>query len=170
MNALTNGKTYTCKVHATNSDGSGLDSTASTTVVPAAVPDAPAAPTLTRGNALISVAFVAPASNGSAITGYTASCTSSDGGAAGSNTGTTSPIIVSSLTNGNTYTCAVFATNAIGDGLPSSPSSSAVPATVPDVPSAATLTHGNAQISVAFLAPANGGTAITGYLASCVVE
>src|SRR4029079_12645121 len=111
----------------------------------AAVPDAPAAPTLTHGNALISVAFVAPANNGNAITGYSASCTSSDGGASGSNTGATSPIVVSALTNGNTYTCTVLATNAIGSGLPSAASSSTVPATVPTAPAQPTVTHHNAS-------------------------
>ena len=117
VTGLTNGKTYTCTVLATNSVGDGDASVASDATVPATVPGTPAAPTVTRGNASISVAFVAPGSTGgSAITGYTASCTSSDGGAPGSNTGASSPIVVSALTNGKTYTCTVLATNAAGNG------------------------------------------------------
>ncbi len=168
VTGLDNGKTYTCTVLATNSVGSGDASVASDATVPATVPGTPAAPTLTHGNASISVAFVAPGSNGgSAITSYTATCTSSDGGATGSNTGASSPIVVSTLTNGKTYTCTVFATNVAGNGTASAASGSAVPATVPTAPAAPTLTRGNAQISVAFVAPANGGSAITGYTASC---
>ncbi len=71
---------------------------------------APGAPTLntaTGGDQKITLAFTAPASNGgSAITGYTANC----GGITAP--GTTSPIAVTGLTNGNSYTCTVTATNA----------------------------------------------------------
>jgi hypothetical protein len=124
-------------------------------------------PTLTHGNAQISVAFVAPVSGGSGITGYTTSCASSDGGAAGSNTGGSSPIVVPALTNGKTYTCTVFATNAVGNGTASTASASTVPATTPSAPAAPTLVPANQRISVSFSAPANGGSAITGYSASC---
>jgi hypothetical protein len=167
VSSLTNGKTYTCTVFATNLAGNGTASAASGSVVPAAVPSAPAAAILTRGNAQISVAFVTPADNGTAIIGYTASCTSSDGGVSGSNTGLGSPIVVFALTNGKSYTCAVIATNAVGDGLPSSTSATAVPATLPSAPARPTLTRGNQRLSVAFLAPANGGSAITSYTAIC---
>ena len=167
VSALTNAKTYTCTVHATNAVGNSLESPASAAVVPAAVPAAPAQPTVTAGNTQISVTFVAPANNGSTITGYTAACTSSNGGVFGNQAGGTSPIVVIGLTNGSTYTCTVFATNGEGDGSPSIASASAVPATLPDAPAQPTVTHGNASISVAFVAPNNGGNAITGYTATC---
>ena len=167
VGSLTNGDTYTCTVFATNASGDGPPSVASATTVPATTPGTPVQPTVTHGDAQISVAFAAPANGGSAITGYTASCTSTDGGAAGDNSGATSPIVVASLSNGNTYTCVVHATNAEGNGSDSVPSASTVPAAVPDAPAAPSLTHGNTQISVAFVAPANGGSAITGYTATC---
>ena len=136
--------------------------------MPATVPSAPAAPTVTRGNAQISVAFVAPANSGSAITGYTASCTSSDGGAAGSNTGAASPIVVSALTNGKTYTCTVLATNAVGDSAASAASATGGSRDRADgAGRTPRSTHGNTSISVAFVAPGTGGSAITGYTASC---
>lgn len=76
-------------------------------------PGAPTSLTVAAGDTSAVVSFSAPASNGGAsITSYTVSCTSSDGGVSGSATGTSSPITVSSLTNGKTYTCSATATNA----------------------------------------------------------
>jgi hypothetical protein len=70
------------------------------------------------------VAFTAPASNGgSAITGYTV--TSSPGGITA--TGTSSPIVVTGLTNGTAYTFTVTATNAIGTSAASAASNSVTP-------------------------------------------
>src|SRR5207245_255539 len=151
-------KTYTCEVFASNAVGDGQPSSTSASAVPATVPGTPALPTLTRGNGSISVAFVAPANGGSLITGYSVSCTSSDGGTAGSNTGGGSPIVGSTLTNGKTYTCTVLATNAVGDGNASTASASTIPATTPSAPAAPTLTRGNARLAVAFVTPASGGS------------
>ena len=85
----------------------------------------PAPPTnlaITAGNTTASVAFTAPANNGgSAITSYTATCTS--GGVATTRSGTASPLLVTGLTNGLTYTCVVTATNSAGTGGPSASAS-----------------------------------------------
>ncbi len=127
------------------------------------VPRAPTISGVVAGNAQVSVAFVAPTSNGgSAITGYTASCGSQ------SQSGAASPLVVTGLTNGTPVTCTVIATNAIGNSAPSAPSTSVTPATVPGAPTGVVATPGNAQVSVAFVAPtSNGGSAITGYTATC---
>jgi mono/diheme cytochrome c family protein len=73
---------------------------------------APGAPTIgagTAGNTQATVNFTAPANNGGlTITSYTASCNGI------TNTGAGSPITVSGLTNGVTYTCSVQATNGAG--------------------------------------------------------
>ena len=167
VSGLTNGTAYSFTVTATNSVGTSAASAASNSITPQAAATAPGAPTIgtaTAGNALATVAFSAPASNGgSAITGYTV--TSSPGGKTG--TGTSSPITVSGLTNATAYTFTVTATNAVGISSASAASNSVTPqaaATAPGAPTIGTATAGNAQATVAFSAPAsNGGSAITGY-------
>jgi Fibronectin type III domain/NHL repeat len=132
-------------------------------------PDPPTDLVATSGSGSASVAFSAPANDGgSPITEYTASCGSSHGGASGSNGGSGSPIVVSGLTDGDTYTCTVTATNAVGTGAASAASNSFVPATVPDAPTIGTVTLVGSTASVPFTAPANdGGSPITGYTATC---
>ena len=170
VSPLTNGTSYTCTVTATNGAGTSPASPASAAAVPATVPTAPAQPTIVTGNTQLAVTFAAPAGNGSAITGYFASCSSTDGGAPGTAPlagATASPITVTGLTNGHTYTCNVTATNGIGTSAPSPNSAAALVAGVPDQPAQPTVAAGNAQIAVTFGTPANNGSAITGYNATC---
>jgi hypothetical protein len=93
-------------------------------------PGAPTAVTVTTGPASITVKFDAPATNGgAAITGYTAACTSSNGGVSGSNTGGAgaTSIRVNGLTDGKRYTCTVTASNTAGTGTESTPSNAITP-------------------------------------------
>jgi hypothetical protein len=140
----------------------------------ATTPNAPTNVAVVRANASGRVSFQAPASNGgSTITSYTVACTSINGGVGRTATGTASPITVSGLTNGRTYSCRVTARNAVGPGTASAASASFVPATTPGAPKisavatkSATSTSGG--ISVAFTAPPNtGGSTITSYTATC---
>ena len=89
------------------------------------VPGAPTAATATQGDAQASVAFTVPASDGGAsITTYTV--TSNPGSITA--TGTSSPIIVTGLTNGTAYTFTVTATNIRGTSTASTASNSVTPA------------------------------------------
>jgi DNA-binding beta-propeller fold protein YncE len=122
VNATTN------TVYVGNSD----DDTVSVIIptAPATVPGVPTAVSATAGSGQASVAFTAPASNGgSVITGYTVTATSTatpvNGGQTA--TGSGSPILVAGLTNGDSYTFTVRATNAIGSGAVSAASTSVTP-------------------------------------------
>jgi hypothetical protein len=106
---VNNGTTWTNMVGAT---ASGI------------VPGAPTSPVATAGNAQASVAFTAPVSTGgSAITGYTV--TSSPGSFTA--TGANSPLVVTGLTNGTSYTFTVVATNAAGNSVASTASAAVTP-------------------------------------------
>ena len=68
---------------------------------------------------------------------------------------------VTGLTNGVTYYFRVRANNAFSSGPFTNVSG--VPATVPGAPTVMTATAGDAQVSLTWTAPANGGSAITDY-------
>jgi hypothetical protein len=86
------------------------------------MPAAPTNVTATAGNGQATVSFTAPV-NSTGITGYTV--TSYPGNITA--TGTSSPIIVSGLTSGITYTFSVVATNAAGNSTASLVSNSVIP-------------------------------------------
>jgi alpha-tubulin suppressor-like RCC1 family protein len=82
---------------------------------PLKVPNAPTIGTVTAGNAQVSVAFTAPSNvGGSAITSYIVLVRDSSTGATFTGTGSASPIVVTGLTNGQTYTAQVAAVNSYG--------------------------------------------------------
>ncbi|OXM88365.1 S-layer homology domain-containing protein [Paenibacillus rigui] len=121
---LINGTTYAFVVRAGNLGGlSGNSNEASAT--PATVPAAPADVTAVAGNGLAVITFTPPTDNGgSAITGYTV--TALPGNLVIS--GTESPITVTGLTNGLSYTFTVTAMNGLGSSTPSAESNAVVPA------------------------------------------
>jgi hypothetical protein len=117
----------TCSI---NADQVGNSSTSAATQVTqsftvlAVEPGAPTSVVATASSGQVSVAFVAPASSGGAsITSYTV--TSSPGGLTAS--GSSSPIVVTGLTNGTAYTFTVAAINSAGTGSYSSASSAVTP-------------------------------------------
>jgi len=91
------------------------------------VPNAPTIGTATASGLSASVTFTAPSNiGGGAITGYTV--VSSPGGITG--TGASSPVTVSGLTSGTSYTFTVVANNAYGSG-PASAASNSITAVDP---------------------------------------
>jgi titin len=113
------------------------------------------------------VTFTPPVNDGGdPISSYTASCTSDSGGAARSATGKASPITVSGLSYGQTYTCNVTATNKDGTSVESLDSNAFVPITVASAPRSPTaVPYGPKTARVIWNAPeSSGGSAITGYV------
>ena len=124
ISGLTAATAYTFRVTALNSYGPSPASAASNSVQ-GRVPGAPTSASATVSSAGATVAFTAPADIGSpgGITQYRV--TSSPGGITA--TGASSPIPVSGLTNGTSYTFTVAAQNATGFGPESSPSNAVTP-------------------------------------------
>ena len=91
------------------------------------VPDAPTIGATTVDDASVSVAFTAPSDVGDdAITGYGASAT--DGTNVIGGTGSSSPVTISGLTNGTSYTAQAWAINDYGNGPLSAATGSFTPA------------------------------------------
>ena len=114
-----------------------------------------------------SVHFTPPENDGGdPITGYTATCTSDNDGVEKSATGDASPITVTDLTYGKTYTCHVTAKNEDGTSVESQPSNSFVPVNVPAAPRpVSSLPYGPKTVKIIWSAPASdGGSPITGYV------
>lgn len=101
----------------------------------ATIPESPTITSVTSGESQAIVAFSAPSSDGgSPITSYTV--TSNPGGI--SKTVSSSPIYVTGLTNGTSYTFTVIATNVVGNSAPSVASAAVVPVSQRIIPSATT--------------------------------
>lgn len=126
--------------------GGGSDGTTTATL-----PGMPIMGTVSPGNASASLSFSAPSSNGGAsITDYTAICVA--GSLRFSATATASPVVVTGLTNGMSYSCSLSATNSVGVGT----SSAAVTVT----PSAGAVAIGTEGVLCSIL---NSGTQALSY-------
>jgi hypothetical protein len=162
ITGLTNGQTYNIQLEASNAAIDGLNS-ATVTVTPRTVPQAPTNLVATPGDQSVSIAFTAPNNGGSAITNYKYSI---DGGAtftAFSPAITASPAVITGLTNGTSYDIQIEAVNAVGDGL-NSATVTATPRTTPQAPTSLVATPGDSIASLTFTAPSSdGGSPITNY-------
>jgi hypothetical protein len=124
---------------------------------PNTVSDAPIISLATAGNAQISVAFNPPvATGGSAIIDYTVRCGTT------TQVGTASPILVSGLTNGTTYTCTVTARNTTGSSARSAPSNAVTPMSASTAIALTGPATSNIGQSVTFTATVTGGASPTG--------
>jgi CHRD domain/Bacterial Ig-like domain (group 3)/Divergent InlB B-repeat domain len=124
---------------------------------PSTVSDAPIISLATAGNAQISVAFNPPvATGGSAIIDYTARCGTT------TVTGTGSPILVTGLTNGTTYTCTVTARNTTGSSVRSAPSNAVTPMATSTTTALSGPATSNIGQSVTFTATVTGSSSPTG--------
>uniref|UniRef100_A0A6C0IDY2 Fibronectin type-III domain-containing protein n=1 Tax=viral metagenome TaxID=1070528 RepID=A0A6C0IDY2_9ZZZZ len=164
VTGLTNGTSYNFTVTAKNRGGE-ITSEIFLNVIPAAVPSAPRNVVATRGNTSVSVSFTAPDSNGgSPITEYTVTSNQGNTGK-----GSSSPITISDLTNGTSYTFTVTAKNNEGSSPPSTASIVVIPATTPSAPTSVSIIEGDNEVTIRYSPPSNnGGSPITGYTVTSV--
>ena len=158
---LSNGIPYTIYLKAYNAAGNTIVAS-NTVAIPRTVPDAPIINRLIPKNGAIDISFNAPAVNGgNAITDYAYSLYPDTSYNSMGATPTT--YTVPGLSNGNTYTIYLKATNAAGNTFVAS-SAIAIPRTVPGAPIITTFIPGNTTIDISFNAPSfDGGNAITEY-------
>lgn len=170
VTGLTPGRTYYFHVHAVNSKGMGSESNVrSATTMTATAPDPPAAPTFSdvQGTSL-RVNWVAPSTNGAAITGYTVERSSTGpssgfGNAIDGISASATSVQVTGLDYGTTYWFRVIAHSSAGSSTGAS-ASVTTGTTVPFAPPAPTvdrITQTTARVS--YTEPNDGGLPITGY-------
>ncbi len=169
-----NGQTYWYAVKATNAQGTGpaSDATSAVPAAPSGPPGKPEGLVATPGNALVVLGWNAPSSSGSsAITRYdifrgNSSANISTTVLGSVNAASALTYTDSSLINGQEYWYAVKAVNTQGSGLASDPAH-AVPSatgTVPGAPTSVTAVGGPGYILVSWAAPSNVGSGVSNYL------
>ena len=127
-------------------------------------PSAPSSPTLTAGDASITVSWAAPSDGGSAITGYGVQYRPGSTGAwlSWGHTGLATVTTITGLDNDQAYQVRVRAENDVGPGDWSA-ASTATPEparTTPLAPGLPELTAGDASIAVSWTAPDDGNSPI----------
>jgi len=144
ITGLTNGTEYTVRLRAVNSAGESGPSNARN-ATPARTPAAPSLTTITAGNGQLTLAFTAGSDGGAAISNFKYSTDGSTYTAL-SPADATTPVTITGLTNGTTYSVTLKAVNSVGDSgasnslsgtpvaptlPPSDPSPSPAPASAP---------------------------------------
>ncbi|HZV25778.1 MAG TPA: fibronectin type III domain-containing protein, partial [Acidothermaceae bacterium] len=164
ITGLTDATTYYISVVAQNAAGSSLSSTPQVSVTPLARPGSPTLNSLTPGDSILSLAFTAGSAGTDPITGYQYQL---NGGSWLTASSSSSPLVVSGLTNGTSYVVALRAVSAAGTGVASS-TLTATPFTYPNSPDSTTIVANgqNASIVATWLAPNDNGSPITGYTAT----
>jgi titin len=161
VGSLTNGTPYEFEVAAVNSVGQGSFSSPSPPLTPTGPPGAPSLSTITPSDGSLSVVFGA-ASSSLPILDYQYSL---DGGTTWVSGGvTSSPLTISGLTNGTTYSILLRAVSAAGDGVASAPGSG-TPSALPGAPTITSITPGGdgTSLGVAFVPGYTGGSPIISY-------
>ncbi len=160
ITGLTNGTTYSIRLKAINSAGQSPASSAISVTLPN-VPDAPTGLSASAGNNRVTISFTEGNSNGAAITNYAYSLNGSSYTNL-SPADATSPITITGLTNGTTYSIRLKAINFAGQS-PASSAISATPRSAPDAPTGLSASSGDGEVTISFNAGNSNGASITNY-------
>jgi hypothetical protein len=126
------------------------------------IPSAPTITAIASGNNTLTVSFTAGNNGGSEITNYAYSTNDGNTWQDCNPPDTTSPIVITSLTNGTTYNVRIKAKNNNGYS-PQSNMEPGTPSTSPSAPTITTITSGNNTLTVSFTAGNNNGESIDNY-------
>jgi Fibronectin type III domain len=163
ITGLSAGSSYSVLVKAVNDVGIGASSDVLSVTVPT-VPFAPYNLTYTTSTGSATISFTAGLNGGSSITNYRYSTNGGSTFTAFSPVDTASPVTISGLTAGQTYSVVLQAVNAIGNGISSSALSVVMPASTPSAPTNLSSSNiSSTSATVSFTAGSNGGSAITNY-------
>lgn len=123
------------------------------------VPDAPTGLKVgTVGNRTVELSWLAPASNGAPITGYTVLDQTGAERACASTSCT-----ITELKNGSEYTFRVLARNEIGESELSGSSAPATPDTLPEAPAVPQVVFGDGSLTVSWQEPRTEGSPVAKY-------
>ncbi|MBM4380909.1 MAG: fibronectin type III domain-containing protein, partial [Deltaproteobacteria bacterium] len=159
---LTNGTAYSVTVTADNANGTSEPSLPLENVIPFAKPGVPTGVTGTAGQDQQSkVTWAAAPGNGRTVTKYVVT-SNPDGKTC---TWTAGPLecVVSTLTNGISYTFTATAENEGGVSDPSTASAAIIPYRVPNAPTINTVVASSGTLVVTWTNNGNNGNAITSY-------
>ena len=163
INNLVYGTEYTFTAIAFNAVGASVHSAPTEPMMITSVPAAPVFTNTVVNGTEVTFSFTTPANNGLPITGYQVS--TSDGEI--SSSGIESPITITGLVGGQSYTFIVRATNDNGYSPASAPTAPIAIITVPDAPTIAGIEYNGLTRSatISITPPANnGGSPITSYV------
>jgi Fibronectin type III domain len=165
VTGLTDGTRYTFTVTATNAIGTSPPSSPSDPIFPSAPkpPDPPFITNVTSRDSAVDVSWSPPDTGTAELTGYVITVT--PGGTTVNEPPSATDAIVTGLTNATAYRFTVTAVDANGNS-PASPNSTPVsprPADPPSAPANLIPVPQNGQLQLAWSAPPDGGSPITGY-------
>lgn len=159
INGLTSGSTFSFTVTATNNIGTSPSSVFSNTVTTPSTPGAPTSVSAVGSGSTADVSWTA--GSGAPADYYVV--TASPSGRTCVVFAPATTCTVTGLTPGTAYTFSVVATNGVGSSPTSASSSSVTPDTAPGAPTLNSIAVDSQQISLAFTAGTNSGSAIVKY-------